>query len=131
MIRLACAVLGLAMMAGCGDGSDGDAGDGGGTPASLDGSWGGTITQGGNPPAAIGMGITQTGDAISGTYNGTGGTTGTMTGSVSGDTVNMTTTVGAVVAQWTGTLNAEHTAMSGTFTIVAGGGGSGTWTLNQ
>ena len=135
MIRLTCCAIGLAMMAaGCFSSSDSSSSDGDGsgtTPASLNGSWAGTITQTGNPPGAISMTITQTGDLLAGTYNGTGGSSGTMTGSTSGSTVNMTTTVGAVVAQWTGTLNADHTSMSGTFTIVAGGGGSGTWALNQ
>lgn len=137
MRRLSCAI-GLAVLAGCnGGGSDDEpadaADDGGGDapPASLSGSWLGTVTQGANPPANVSMSITQTGDSLAGTYNGTGGLSGPMTGSVSGTTVNMTTTTGPVVAQWTGTVNADRTSMSGTFTIVAGGGGSGTWTLNQ
>ncbi len=125
-IRRTLCALGLTLLAGCG-GDSSDSAD----PASLGGSWVGTITQNGNPAANIGMIITQTGDALTGTFNGTGGTSGTMTGSISGDRVEMTTTIGAVVAQWTGTLNDARTSMSGTFTIVAGGGGSGSWTLNQ
>ena len=135
MVRLTCCAIGLALVAGgCDGGSDSSSSDGGGsgvTPTTLDGSWAGTITQSGNPPAGISMTVTQTGDLLAGTYNGTGGSSGAMTGSTSGSTVNMTTTVGAVVSQWTGTLNADKTSMAGTFTIVAGGGGSGTWTLNQ
>lgn len=138
VFRLASFALGLALMAGCDGNSTSSSSDGSGsgsgsgtTKVSLSGSWAGTIQQGANPPAAISMSITQTGDLLGGTYNGTGGTSGTMTGSVSGSTVNMTTTVGAVVSQWTGTLNDARTSMSGTFNIVAGGGGSGTWSLNQ
>jgi hypothetical protein len=95
----------------------------------FSGSWIGTITQTGGTPGNISMGISQNGDDLTGTYQGTGGVNGTMTGSVSGDTVDMTTTAGAVTAEWVGTANAARTAMSGTFLIIAGGGGSGTWSL--
>ncbi|MBP7274908.1 MAG: hypothetical protein KBA51_01750 [Kiritimatiellae bacterium] len=139
---MACAV-GLASIAGCDSGGsdDGgtvdaadtaeDAGGGAATPASLDGSWVGTIKQGANPAANVSMSITQTGDSLSGTFNGTGGFSGPMTGTLSGDSVSMTTTTGPVVAQWNGTANTSRTSMSGNFTIVAGGGGSGTWALSK
>ena len=97
--------------------------------ATLSGSWVGTIAQGGGVPGNISMGISQNGDTLTGTYQGTGGVIGTMAGTVDGNTVTMTTTAGAVVAEWSGLANSDRDAMSGTFTIIAGGGGNGTWAL--
>ncbi len=133
---MACLAAALTGVVGC----DSDDDDGGGTTtvtnavtnvtsATLSGSWIGTITQTGGTPGNISMGISQNDDNLTGTYQGTGGVNGTMTGSISGDTVDMTTTAGAVTAEWVGTANDDRTAMSGTFVIIAGGGGSGTWSL--
>jgi hypothetical protein len=77
------------------------------------------------------MGISQNGDSLTGTYQGTGGVNGDMTGSINGDAVKMTTAAGGVTAEWEGHANSARTSISGTFTIVAGGGGGGTWTLNK
>ncbi|MBM4153430.1 MAG: hypothetical protein FJ221_00150 [Lentisphaerae bacterium] len=134
---MACLAAAMTGVVGC----DSDDGNGGttvvtnnvtnATSATLSGAWTGTIAQNGNPPANIGMGIVQSGNTLSGTYQGTGGVNGTMTGEINGDTVTMTVQSGAAVSEWTGTANDDRDVMTGTFTIIAGGGGSGIWTLTK
>ena len=135
---MACLAAALTGVMGC-DSDDED--DGGttivtnnvtnATSATMSGAWTGTITQNGGVPGAIGMGIVQDDNTLSGTYQGTGGVNGTMTGEINGDTVTMTVQSGAVVSEWTGTANDDRDVMTGTFTIIAGGGGSGIWTLTK
>lgn len=132
---LACVAAVLSFSAGCNGGDDSDGGGAvtnavtNAASSTLSGSWIGTITQTGNPPGNISMGISQNDDALTGTYQGTGGINGTMAGSIVGNTVEMTVVVGTVTVEWTGAADDARTTMSGTFTIVAGGGGSGTWAL--
>lgn len=134
-IRLSFVAATFALVTGCNDSNeDADSSDGSSTnttTATLSGAWAGTITQGGNLPANVSMGISQNGDALTGNYQGSGGVNGTITGALSGDAVSITTQAGGVTAQWTGTANAGRTSMSGTFSIIAGGGGNGTWSLTR
>lgn len=136
-LSLACLAAVLSFSAGCNGGDDSDGGGAvtnvvtNAASATLSGSWIGTITQTGNPPGNISMGISQNDDALTGTYQGTGGINGTMAGSITGNAVEMTIVAGGVTTEWTGAANDARTTMSGTFTIVAGGGGNGTWALTK
>jgi len=131
MLMMTMAVL----VTGCDGGGSDDpdpAPPAGDSPApSMTGSWNGTFGTG----ASFAFSLVQSGDAITGGYTSSGGSPGTFTGSISGNNVSFTTTVpaggGNVTAQWSGTVNAERTSMSGTFTIVAGGGGNGTWSATK
>ena len=80
---------------------------------------------------AFSMTLTQTGDGLTGNYK-TGSFDGSVSGSVSGNDVDMTVSIpGGPTSVFTGTVNEQRTSMVGEFTIVAGGGGSGTWSANK
>lgn len=108
---------------GSGDGAEGaDA-----SAASMTGNWVGEFGTG----AAFSMTLTQTGDGLTGNYK-TGSFDGSVSGSVSGNDVDMTVSIpGGATSVFTGTVNEQRTSMVGEFTIVAGGGGSGTWSATK
>lgn len=128
----------------CGGGSDDDdeapapaasstnTTDGAGTSApapapSMTGNWVGEFGTG----VAFSMALTQTGDAISGDYK-TGAVDGSVSGTLSGNSITMTVTIPAgATSEWSGNVNEARTQMSGSFNIVAGGGGSGTWSATK
>lgn len=97
--------------------------------ATMAGEWSGSYSTGVN----FTLNLTQEGDALGGTYATDGGINGTVTGTIADNAVTMTITAGAapVVAEFDGSVNDERTAMGGNFTIVAGGGGSGTWSATK
>ncbi len=107
------------------DEADGEAEE---APApTMTGVWSGTFGTG----VAFAMNLTQTGDAITGTYS-TGALGGNVAGTISGNALTMTVTVpGGSTSEWTGAANDARTYMNGSFTIVAGGGGSGTWSATK
>ncbi len=108
------------------DEADGEAEEEAPAPT-MTGVWSGTFGTG----VAFAMDLTQTGDAITGTYS-TGALGGNVSGSISGNALNMTVTVpGGATSEWTGAANDARTSMNGSFTIVAGGGGSGTWSATK
>lgn len=108
------------------DEADGEAEEEASAPT-MTGVWSGTFGTG----VAFAMDLTQTGDAITGTYS-TGALGGNVSGSISGNALNMTVTVpGGATSEWTGAANDTRTSMNGSFTIVAGGGGSGTWSATK
>ena len=96
----------------------------------MSGNWNGTFATG----DAFTLDLNQSGDTFTGTYT-QAANSGNVTGSVSDNSVSMTVTVtaGAVgaVGEFSGTVNDERTAMSGSFTVVAGGGGSSTWSASR
>lgn len=95
--------------------------------ASMTGNWVGEFGTG----VAFSMTLTQTGDGLTGNYK-TGSFDGSVSGSVSGNDVDMTVTIpGGPTSVFTGTVNEQRTSMVGEFTIVAGGGGSGTWSATK
>jgi hypothetical protein len=133
-LGLVCLAAALPLFPGCTGSDDGEDGTSDATNAvstTLSGSWVGTISQVGGVATDISMGISQNGDTLTGTYQGTGGVNGAMTGFIGGNSVEMTTVTGGGTAEWTGAVNDELTTMSGTVVIVAGGGGSGVWTLTK
>ncbi len=107
------------------DEADGEAEE---APApTMTGTWSGTFGTG----VAFAMNLTQTGDAITGTYS-TGALGGNVAGTISGNALTMTVTIpGGATSEWTGAANDARTSMNGSFTIVAGGGGSGTWSATK
>jgi len=93
----------------------------------MTGNWVGEFGTG----VAFSMSLTQSGDALTGSYK-TGAFDGSVSGSISGNSVSMTVTVPAgPTSEWSGSVNEERTSMSGSFNIVAGGGGSGTWSASK
>lgn len=118
-----------AVTTGCG-GSDDDDDD---APpaeeeATMTGTWNASYSTG----VDFTLALTQEGDAFSGDYETEGGVQGTVAGTVSGNAVTMTiTTEGGVVAEFDGSVNDARTSMGGDFTIVAGGGGNGTWSASK
>jgi hypothetical protein len=108
------------------DEADGEADDEAPAPT-MTGVWSGTFGTG----VAFAMELNQTGDAITGVYS-TGALGGNVTGSISGNALNLTVTIpGGATSEWTGAANDARTSMNGDFTIVAGGGGSGTWSATK
>ncbi len=95
--------------------------------ATLTGNWIGEFGTG----IAFSMGLTQTGDAVTGTY-ATGAFDGTVSGTITGNAVELTVAIpGGATSIFSGSVNDARTTMSGTFNIVAGGGGSGTWSATK
>lgn len=137
LLLLVCSALAVFSLPGC-DGDDDDdsttvvvtnapAGDG----AVATGNWTGKF----GTDVAFSMTLVQSGDAITGSYS-SGGFPGTVNGSVSGNDIELTVSVdtGApdpVVSEWDGTIDAERDDASGSFTIVSGGGGNGTWEMDR
>ena len=97
--------------------------------ATMEGEWAGSYSTGVN----FTLDLTQEGDALGGTYLTESGISGTVAGSISGNAVDMTITAGAgpTVAEFDGSVNDARTSMGGGFTIIAGGGGSGTWSATK
>jgi len=97
--------------------------------ASMEGEWAGSYSTGVN----FTLNLTQEGDALGGTYLTESGISGTVAGSISGNAVDMTITAGPgpTVAEFDGSVNDARTSMGGGFTIIAGGGGSGTWSATK
>lgn len=96
--------------------------------ASMTGTWNGDYSTG----VSFTFALTQEGDAVSGDYATEGGVEGTVSGTVSGNAVDLTVvTTGGVTAEFDGSVNDERTSMGGDFEIVAGGGGSGTWSATK
>jgi len=97
--------------------------------ATMEGEWAGSFSTGVN----FTLDLTQEGDALGGTYLTESGISGTVAGSISGNAVSMTITAGPgpTVAEFTGSVNDARTSMGGGFTIIAGGGGSGTWSATK
>lgn len=137
MLVLAMCLLGVATcFIGCGGGDD----DGDSTTvtntvtnavaASATGSWSGEFAT----HVAFSMVLVQSGDSITGSYS-SGGNPGTVSGSVSGGNISLTVSVDtggpAVVSEWSGTINDAMNGASGSFTIVAGGGGNGNWSMSK
>ncbi len=102
----------------------GGEGNGEGDGPSMTGTW--NALADGIP---ITMKLTSDGNAFTGTYSDPVGG-GTLTGSTSGNSVSMTLTGGGNVSQWSGSVNAERTSMSGTYKFVPDGI-SGTWTATK
>lgn len=108
------------------DEADGEADDEAPAPT-MTGKWNGSFDSG----VTFTMDLNQAGDVITGTYK-TGAMNGTVSGSVVGNALNMTiSVVGGATAQFTGAANDARTAMNGNFTILTGGGGSGTWSATH
>ncbi|HMP75321.1 MAG TPA: hypothetical protein PKE12_03395 [Kiritimatiellia bacterium] len=124
-------VLSLGCSGSSSDSSDDDSdGGGGGGGASISGKWSGSYSTG----VEFTLDLTQSGDSFVGSYATGESTLGTVTGTVSTNAMEMTiTTTEAppVAAQFTGSINDQRTAMGGTFTIVSGGGGNGTWSASK
>jgi len=95
----------------------------------MAGEWSGSFSTGVN----FTLNLTQEEDTLGGTYATDGGVNGTVAGTVTGNAVAMTITAGdtPVVAEFEGSVNDGRTSMGGDFTIIAGGGGSGTWSANK
>jgi len=106
-----------------------DGGDGGGADAALlvNGGWSGTYGSG----VAFSMTLMQSGDTVTGSYL-SAGIGGSISGMVNGNYVGMTITLeNGVIAEFDGNVNDARTSMSGSFAIIAGGGGNGTWSANR
>lgn len=124
-------------MVGCGGGGGGDdAKDededdaaGGTNAVTMTGTWNGSFSTG----VEFVLGLTQTGDDLTGSYDTETGSNGSLFGTVSGNAVTLTVDTEDPVstAQFSGSVNDARTAMGGSFTIIAGGGGSGTWSATK
>jgi len=160
-LMLLCLLLALPAVTGCGGGSDddddaeaaeaaddaagddaaADAGDGAADDGAADdgddeaatptmtGLWSGSFNTG----VDFTLNLTQTGDALTGDYANENGATGGVAGTITGNEVELTITVVAppVTSEFDGTVNDARTSMGGTYTIVAGGGGNGTWQVTK
>ena len=97
---------------------------------SATGTWGGQFAT----SVPFTMVLVQNGDAVTGSY-ASQGFPGTVSGTVSGGNISLTVSVDtggpAVVSQWAGTINDAMNSSSGNFTIIAGGGGNGNWSMSK
>jgi hypothetical protein len=112
------------------DSSDGDSDDGGTSSASISGFWSGSYSTG----ADFTLDLTQSDDSFVGSYATGASTLGTVSGTINSNAVEMTITTAdaaPVTAQFEGSINDQRTSMGGTFTIVSGGGGNGTWSASK
>lgn len=109
------------------DGADAEEADAEEAAPTMTGNWIGEFGTG----VAFSMALVQTGDALTGTY-ATGSFDGTITGSITGNSVEMTVVIASgPTSKYTGAVNDARTSMNGNFTIIAGGGGSGTWSATK
>ncbi|MCX6995541.1 MAG: hypothetical protein NTV49_00275 [Kiritimatiellaeota bacterium] len=96
----------------------------------MTGVWHGTF----DTAVEFALSLTQNDNVLSGTYtrNDASGS-GTASGQINDNTVDLTTVrePGHIISQWHGTVNVERTGSSGTWTIVSGGSGSGTFSMNK
>lgn len=126
-IKYALVVLMLGCLVACDD-DDGGGGGGDGDAATVTGTWSGTFSGSGSP---FTLSISQSGDAVTGNYS-EGGINGTVSGSVSGNSIQMTITLeSGSVGLFSGNLNEDRTSMNGTFSIISGGGGGGSWSATK
>lgn len=137
VLLFACTLPIAPLMSGCGsDGGDDDdpapaEGDGGASTngPSMTGFWSGSYSTG----VEFTMDLVQEDDAIMGTYVVSGGPTGSVSGSLSGNAIALAVSVNEppTAADFTGSVNDGRTAMGGSFMIIDGGGGSGTWSAGK
>lgn len=95
--------------------------DGGSANASLDGSYTGTLSVGGQPVAPFTLTAAQTGQAVSGTWTG-GGRTGTFAANVNGSQFAGVLSGGGLLCNTTGIYDDEQ--LSGTLACAGGGTGA-------
>lgn len=127
-------MTGLLMACGGGGGDDTDEAEsddeaGGTNAVTMTGTWNGSFSTG----VDFVLGLTQDGADLTGSYDTETGANGSLFGTVSGNSVTFTVNTEDPVstAQFSGSVNDARTAMGGSFTIIAGGGGSGTWSATK
>jgi hypothetical protein len=100
------------------------------TTPSMSGVWHGSFNTG----AEFSLSLSQSDNVLSGTYSRNDGSgSGSATGQINGNTLDLTTVrnPGNVISQWHGNVNDERTSSSGSWTIVSGDSGSGTFTMTK
>jgi len=132
---LAWSLVSVCFLAACGGGDDGGGGEAERAitnqtaEASMTGNWRGSFSTG----VDFVMALTQSGEDLTGSYDSSQGGQGTVFGTVSGNSVVMTVDSSGsdLTEQFTGTVNDHRTQMGGSYTIIDGGSGSGTWSASK
>jgi hypothetical protein len=130
LFLIACLAPALPLFMGCGSDNDDDDDSGGDADVpTMTGQWIGSYSTG----VGFTLDLSQDGDAITGIYVVDGGSTGSVSGSLSGNEIALAVSVVAppAAADLTGAVNEDRTSMGGSFMIIDGGGGSGTWSATK